>query len=142
MGVLLLMGNTLAATNDPPVDSKKSLDEMRKRLAWVREGLELARHDVDKVNTSYFKAEHDIVYTNAVLNKLYLSMKALEKELTQKRQEFNDEVMKSPEMRNVVKARKVFYDKVKKLEDEESMLLHDIRVEEERTGTSVPAGKK
>jgi len=123
-------------------DSRKKLDELNIRLTWIRGELELAQFDVGKKEHEYFNVEHDIVYANKDLNKIYMAVRAAEKDLLEKRKVLQEEIMKSPEMRKVTKERMAAFENRKKLYDQESVVLGEIKAEEKKASSGAKPDEK
>jgi len=124
LAVVLAAGTVVIAADSTPAGD--SAEDANARLAVVRAELSRALRDSDKATKNYFKVEHDIVYTNAVLNRLYLSVKDLEKTLLEKKKELQDEVMKSPSMREATKERMDAFEKVSRLKERERVMLKEL----------------
>ena len=123
-------------------EGKKKLDELSSKLAWVREELQLAQVDINKKNKEYLQLEHDIVYSNKPLSKLYADIKSMEKEILNKRKALQEEMMKSPEMRKVIKEQLAVSENQRRLRDQEGALLKEIAAEEKKAApVAQSAGK-
>ena len=112
------------------------------KLAWIREELALAQVDVNKCASEYSRLEHDIVFSNKALYKLFTEVKSLEKEILEKRTALQEETMKSPEMRKAIKDRMEAYANRSKLMEQEAFYLKELKREEKSAAPPVESAGK
>ena len=116
--------------------AKKTITSLQLKLSDIRKQTADAQKDAEWKQRQYLQLEHDIVYTNKVLSKIYFEMKDLEKKHVEKMKELNDAMMKSPEMRKADKERSEAFKKVGDLKSLDEGVMQDIRREQMKVGIS------
>ena len=105
----------------------KDADQLQDDLKKVRERIMEAQNKATEENWRYIRAKDRIVYSNDVVKAVYLDMKQAEKTFNEKRQKLEEEVMKLPEIREVLKTRGAAFAEVRKLKDEEELILKEMK---------------
>lgn len=108
----------------PPAPSIDALDE---RLEKARNRLETAREEAESLNKKFHRVQHDLIYKNVNARNLYLEVKKVETLLQRRREQLNEFLVKTPEMKEVTKERREAYDKLEKLRDREALILKEIK---------------
>ncbi len=123
--MLILAGSSYAA------DGAAELEE---NLLETRKSVKEARATAKKSDLEMFKFKDRVVYSNAALKKMYLKMKAMEKALLEQRALVDNEVMKLPEYRELLKKRNSNYKLLRDFSDEEAFILKQIKAARVRAG--------
>jgi len=84
------------------------IDMLKSRLEQVRGDLAATQDEAARKSREFYKLQHDIVYSNKMAAIIYREIKTLEKSLVEKRRKLNEEIMKLPELRELMKKRKAF----------------------------------
>ena len=123
--MLILAGSSYAA------DGAAELEE---NLLETRKSVKEARATAKKSDLEMFKFKDRVVYSNSSLKKMYLKMKAMEKALLEQRALVDNEVMKLPEYRELLKKRNSNYKLLRDFSDEEAFILKQIKAARVRAG--------
>lgn len=127
LAVFLLVHATAAMADD-------AVGQLEKNLLEVRKGAKEARAVAKKTDLEMFRFKDQAVYSNATLKAMYLKMKALEKELLEQRALVDNEIMKLPGYRDLLKKRNSAYKSLRDLTDEEAFILRQLKTARIKTG--------
>lgn len=123
--MLILAGNSYAADG---------AGQLEKNLLETRKSVKEARATAKESNLEMFKFKDRVVYSNAALKKMYLKMKAMEKALLEQRALVDNEIMKLPEYRELLKNRNSNYKLLRDFSDEEAFIVKQIKAARVRSG--------
>ena len=104
-----------------------AVGQLDQNLLAVRKVAKDARATAKKTDVELFRFKDQAVYGNPALKAMYLKMKALEKELLEQRSLVDNEIMKLPAYRELLKKRNSAYKSLRDLTDEETFILRQIK---------------
>ena len=116
--MLLAGGNIFAGSN---------ISELEAKLEETRSSIKKARDQASATDAEMFKFKDRVVYSNASVKAVYMQVKALEKELLEQRDLLENEMMKLPEYREILKKRNDAYKGVREFVDEEKFILTQLK---------------
>lgn len=125
--ILLLVYATTATADE-------AVGQLEENLLDVRKSAKEARVAAKKTDVEMFRFKDQAVYTNTALKAMYLKMKALEKELLEQRARVDNEVMKLPKYRELLKKRNSAYKSLRDFTDEESFILRQLKTARIKAG--------
>jgi hypothetical protein len=104
-----------------------SLADLEKGLSETRKELRVSEKKAAESNVTLLRFKDRAVYKNPEVKKIYLEMKALEKEILLKREKVNNAVMKLPEYRELLKKRNDAYKTVREQKGDEKSVMRAIK---------------
>lgn len=110
-----------------PLFADEAGDDLDKKLTQTRGMLQEVRNEALEANREMLQFKDRVVYSNATIKVLYLKMKEMEKALLEQRVRVENEIMKLPEYRELVKKRNNVYAMVRELQDEEVFILRQLK---------------
>ncbi|OGV62518.1 MAG: hypothetical protein A2498_15515 [Lentisphaerae bacterium RIFOXYC12_FULL_60_16] len=125
-GFLVISSSIAIAQDDKGVDIPARLVALNQRLLSVQRALDDAQNQVKAAAWGSHDFERTVAYSNEQTRVLYAEVKALEKQLNLKRQEYTDAIRKDPQFREIEKARAQAYSRISQLREEEQQLRQDI----------------
>ena len=123
-------------------DDNQKLVKLEKNLVSVQNNLDAVVKQIATKNKEYQVFQHDIVYTNGVPATIYAEIKAMEKELVEKRNALEDATMKIPGARDMLNERKALYNRKNRLAESIMLLRNEIYAVKLRVANSEADEKK
>ncbi len=106
---------------------KERLEGATAKLAKVEMSLTNVQKQMIAKHREMMHFEHDIVYTNGLPAKIYKEIKALERQLVEKRKELQESTMKVPGVRERLAERKELFKQEGVLKDRKLLLENEIK---------------
>ena len=98
----------------------------REQLDSLKAAVRAAQKEAVEANREYLRFQDSLVYSNEVVSNVYQEVRQLEKELVEKRKELREEMMKLPEMREMMKKRDKAFEKASELKRRWQMLQKEV----------------
>ncbi|MBU0679072.1 MAG: hypothetical protein KJ626_13260 [Verrucomicrobia bacterium] len=117
-------------------DASASSSSLTNELEQVRAALAETREAISEAAKKVYNKQHDIEYDDPVCAALHKEIKALEKEMIEKRQALEARLEVVPEYIDLLHARKDLFRRLEALQAEEEAILREMRTAEYQADAS------
>ena len=106
-------------------------DALAADLEDVRNATTAAYEEISSLSAELAEEQHKLEYKNPEISGLYKDIKALEKELLEKREALKAHLRSSPGIREIERKRAELFKRIQELQEQERLILNEIELAEE-----------
>jgi hypothetical protein len=127
LAVMVTSFTGVYAADEQKVDPRAKVLAVKGRMSKLKEDITSLQRSIDIKNTEYFQYQRKIEYKDGPISKIYHEMKKLEKQLLERRQDLNDELMKDEGAKKLIAERNALYQKQLVLREREQLLRNEMK---------------
>lgn len=133
VGAVLLVCS-IAFADDLKDDAREKASAIGKRLADLTKDLASLQKSINTKNTQYFQYQRKLEYKKGPVSKIYHEVKQLEKQLLERRQDLNAELLKDEGAKQLIAERNALYQKQLVLRERRQLLENEMKAARLRVG--------